>query len=1251
MASFIVGQQYLSVTVGWGGMRNSTKVKKTKSSEAPPKSRKNAGKKIKDDDLFVVGIGASAGGLESLRPLVSCLPALTNMAYVVVQHLSPQYRSMLGQILGRDTQLTITEITDNLEIERNHIYITPPNKDVVISKGRLRLLKPSAPVGPKPSVDAFLVSLAEDKGEYAIGVILSGTGTDGAHGMRAVKAHSGFTIVQDPDTAKYDGMPKAAIQTGCVDRLMPPDKIGQELASIAQFPRLIAQKSAATASHDALDEILIALRRRTDIDFTQYKQNTLCRRLERRMAANRIETLEKYLTYIQDEQQELDYLCKDILISVTSFFRDKQAFQELGKIFGRIFQEKRPGDSIRIWIPGCATGEEAYSLAMMLCDHFGKAIKDYTIQIFATDIDMDAMAHARKGLYSEETVKSLERGFIDRYFDAIGQSFQVKKTIREMVVFARQDLTKDPPFVRVDLISCRNVLIYFNAELQNRVLSVFHYALNPGGFLFLGKSESIGGHTDAFKAINQPSKVFAKRMNFDYSTAPSFGLFRPKYSPEKVTKQVVAKKKSIQELMGETFIDAYAPDSVVVNDNFDVLHFHENVETFVKLPRGTPNLNLSKLIIDDFRSDLRVLLHRVRKEGNAVYGLKKRLEMQGQPTLARLVVRLLPTVSSPPGKDDEVLYLVSCETEPLHGDEINHPRMSAEEDAELRISELEQELTATRENLQTVVEELETSNEELQALNEELQAANEELQSSNEELETSNEELQSTNEELTTVNQELQVRSAELIEANTDLENIQHNIGFPMIVVDKHLRISRYTPQAIRLFGIAPTDIGQVITSVPTYADLAEMRQHLNEVILSGKPFEDEIRCEGSIFRMRIVPYRDQDKLVGGAILTFIDETEVRHTKELLQQNELWVRRITDSIPTMIYYLDSDQKIRFCNQPFADFFKTSIEEALGKTMKQVVGVKSYKVLQPYLDQTEKGVGKKLEHQEKNARGEPVFLQTQLEPHLDDQGNLIGQFIIVSDISDMKMTEAELMAAKEAAENANQAKSNFLASMSHELRTPLNAILAFSEMIELEKFGPLANDKYREYAQDIHASGGHLLKMIGEILDLSKVEAHMVELEEKNLEISEVFKSSARFVYERAETGDVKLRLDAPKDIPRIRADETMLKRIILNLLTNAVKFTPPGGQVSVSANTDGDTFNIVVVDTGIGIPPKDIERILKPFEQVKRATQADNREGVGLGLSITKSLVDLHGGTLDLSSELGKGTIVTVSFPKDRIAS
>ena len=1199
--------------------------------------------KIPKEELFVVGIGASAGGLEALRPLVTNLPALSNMTYVVAQHLSPDYRSMLAQLLGRETEIKIEEIVDGTVVEKNTIYITPPNKDVLIKNSTLWLRKPSAPVGPKPSVDAFFVSLAEDKGEYAIGVILSGTGTDGAHGIRALKANTGFTIVQDPDTAKYDGMPKAAIATGCVDLLSSPDKIGQELASLARFPRLVVQKSAEAAGRGTVEEIFRLVRNRTDIDFSQYKPNTLRRRLERRLAANRIETLEVYLEYIRSAPQELDLLCKDILISVTSFFRDTKAFKDLSSALPQILKGKKPGDSIRIWVAGCATGEEAYSIAMLLGDHLGKAIDEYTVQIFATDVDLDAMAHARKGLYSEETVKNLDRASIAKYFDQIAQSYQVKKPIRELVVFARQDLAKDPPFVRVDMISCRNVMIYFNSDLQNKIFSVFHYALNRDGYLFLGKSESIGHHVDFFRPIRSTSKLFKKRVGMEKQSMPMFANFRPKV-PVSAERQEEKKEVSVTGLMNETFVKAYAPDSVVVNAEMDILHFHENVETFMKLPRGKPNLNLSKLIIDDFRTDLRVLLHRARKERTPVYGTKKMIEQKDGNVIGRLVVRPLHL-----DDDDDFLYLVSCETEkPVTGGEVAE-RAAPDHDVEMRITELEQELIATKENLQTVVEELETSNEELQALNEEMQAANEELQSSNEELETSNEELQSTNEELTTVNEELQVRTLELGDANTDLENIQDNIGFALIVVDRELRVTRFTPQSVRLFGLMATDLGQLITTVPSHTDIKDLRSRLNEVILSGKSHHGEVVADNLIYRMRIAPYHNSEGKTDGAILTFIDETEARMAQKMLQVNEEWVRNVTDSVPALICHADANEKYRFTNRPYAEFYGKTVEKVITSTVKDVVGSTNYKIIKPFINKVLKGEAQTFEQLAVNANGEKSFMNQRFEPHINENGEVIGFFAILSDINALKTVEADLWRAKEKAEEASRAKTDFLANMSHELRTPLNAIMAFSEIIHHQNYGPIDIPKYTEYAWDIHESGRHLLSLINEILDLSKIEARKIDLCEEEVDVKLTIGKAIKLISERAEHAGVKVISEFAEPLPKLWADETSFKRIVINLLDNAVKFTNDGGMVKVAASASDVGFDVIVSDTGIGIPSGDIERIIRPFEQVLGPMSSDKGGGTGLGLSITKSLTELHDGVLDITSQVGRGTTVTISFPASRL--
>jgi len=1081
-------------------------------------------------DLFVVGIGASAGGLEALRPFVANLPQSSNMAYVIVQHLSPQYRSMMVQLLGRETKLPVEEIKDGLVMVPNTIYIPPPNKDVRVKNSTLWLREPSAPLGPKPSVDVFFSSLAEDLGQQAIGVILSGTGSDGAHGMRAIKACAGLTVAQDPETAKYDGMPKAAIDSGCVDLVMPPDAIGPELASISRFPRpVVVQKSEQTEVRDTINEIFLLVRKRTEVDFTQYKSNTVRRRLERRMAANRIETLDAYLDFVRRHPGELDLLCKDILISVTSFFRDSKAFEEIRATLAELIGSKKPGDSIRIWIPACATGEEAYSFAMMLSDLLGEAFSQYKIQVFATDIDLDAMRHARKGAYSATTVETLDKATLSRYFDAMGQTYQVKKPIREMVVFARQDLIKDPPFVKVDLISCRNVLIYFNADLQDRIFQMFHYALVPQGTLFLGKSESVGHCADLFRPVKAGSKIFQKRMVAPRSTNPVFGAFRIK-PPEAVDADRATGPGSIEAIVRDGFVETCMPPSVAVNENLDILFYHGDVDSFIRFPQGRPNQNLGKLIAEDFRIDLRALVHHAREKAGMAVGPKRQLKIRDSEIYARLVVRLL---SVEVGR--EPLFLVSCEKLelPAEGSVESLPPSSSE----ARLIELEQELTATREHLQTVVEELETSNEELQALNEELQAANEELQSSNEELETSNEELQSTNEELTTVNEELQVRTAELAGANADLQNIQDNVGFPLLVVDRALRITRFTPQAARMFGLLPSDAGQLITSVPSQFHVRDLKALLVTVIASNTSHEEIIEVDGRVYRMGVYPYRDLREQTAGSIMSFIDETELRTTQRELEAT---------------------------------------------------------------------------------------------------------------IASLRTIQGELRDAKELAEAANNAKSEFLANMSHELRTPLNAVLGFAQLMADEMWGKLGDDRYREYANIIVDSGQHLLSLISQVLDMSVIEAGRTILHEGTVRIGDVITATLRLMAPQADRRDIRLIADLAEELPWLHGDLTAIQRVLFNLIGNALKFTQPGGMVTVSVRIDGEGLLVRVADTGIGIKAADLARVLMPFEQGGLRTVRE-RDGVGLGLPISKSLIELHGGTLAIDSTEGKGTTVTVHFPAERL--
>lgn len=829
----------------------------------PKRSRRGRKKKV-----LVVGIAASAGGLEALGQFITHLPAVSPMGYVVVQHMAPQHRSMLTQLLGRQTDMKVVEISDGLRVEPNVVYITPPNADLDIRGGVLHLRRPHAAVGPKPSVDYFFTSLAEDQGENAVGIILSGTGSDGAHGIRAVKAAGGITMAQDEESARYNGMPRSAVETGCVDFVLSPDRMGPELTELLVRPRRDALPPA-DETQDAISRIMKLVKRRHGVDFSNYKQATILRRLKRRMAACRTDKLQDYLAFVENQPGELEQLKNDILISVTSFFRDPDAFEVLGTMLPDVLRSKKPGDPIRIWVAACASGEEAYSLAILLCEQLGDRLAHYQVQIFATDVDGDALARARKGVYPDAALKEMSPETIARYFVARGGFYQVIKSVRDMIVFAKHDVIQDPPFLRIDLITCRNLLIYFNQALQTKVLNIFHYALSPGKYLFLGKSESTGVVSTQFHTVDKKWKIYRRLGESRPVIRDMVGSFQPRpIDSPRAPVRGGGREPSLADVAGAALLRAYVPPTVIVDTEGRILHIQGDVGDLLSLGQGTPDLNIYTMVRRELRGELRSVMVRSQRRLEVVVGGTVFLSRAsgGEPGETAPEDHMIRVVVRPLSPNQDQLFLVSFEDAvvPQPG-----PGTDGANDWS-RVQQLEQELAATRENLQTVVEELETSNEELQSLNEELQASNEELQSSNEEFETSNEELQSTNEELTTVNQELQIKSAELTSTNTDLENVLKSLGFPLVVVDRQLRVTRFNNDARRIFDLMPDDVGQTITSVPCAVDLPNLREVLRRVIEGGSPDEQEVKLDGHTLWHRILPFHDERGIPSGAVITVI---------------------------------------------------------------------------------------------------------------------------------------------------------------------------------------------------------------------------------------------------------------------------------------------------------------------------------------------------------------------------------------------
>ena len=831
----------------------------------------------------IVGVGASAGGLEAFSQLLEHLPGDTGMAYVLVQHLDPQHASLLTELLGRKAHMPVTEVVDETAVVADHIYVIPPNTDLVIEAGCLRLTARSEPAGRHLPIDAFLLSLAEERGEQAIGVILSGAASDGSRGLAAIKSAGGVTFAQDPESAKYPGMPQSAIAAHVVDFVLSPQAIARELARIGRHPYVAKPKateplgSLPGADAGLLEAVFEILRGAFGVDFTDYKFPTIRRRVGRRMLLHTIDSLDEYVALLRRDADEVAALYHDILIMVTEFFRDPAAFAALrAEVLPSIVRARGPDSPIRIWVPGCATGEEAYSLAVSLLDVISAEKARRPLKVFATDINERDLVRARAGIYPETIASSLAPDLLRRYFVSVNGSYQVSKAVREMCVFARHDLTRDPPFSRLDLVSCRNVLIYLGPTLQKRVVPLLHYALRPDGYLVLGSSETVGSFTDLFTPVDRKHKVYVKRVSSS-PIAPGVAYPAPAAAeadaglaprPSQPARLTRADSVGLQDLADTTILGCFAPASVVVDAALDVLQFRGDTESFLQHPPGQASLNLLQMARGGLAVELRGAVAEARRTAGPV--TRERVPHTVDEGAVLVDVHVVP-ISPAAGQE---YYLVVFERGLAGAQDGGGADGPATSDHAAR---LRAELLDTRRHLENVIEDQEAGNEELRAANEEIQSSNEELQSINEELETAKEELQSTNEELITVNEELQGRNTELGLVNDDLSNLLDSVNVPLIMIGRDLRIRRFTPGTDRVLNIIPSDVGRPITDLQLRIDVPDLQAMLREVIETVSATAREVRDEdGRWYAMHVRPYKTADNRIDGAVVTLFDIDEIK---------------------------------------------------------------------------------------------------------------------------------------------------------------------------------------------------------------------------------------------------------------------------------------------------------------------------------------------------------------------------------------
>ncbi len=840
-----------------------------------------------ENRLFVVGIGASAGGLEAFKQFLSHMPPNSGMAFVLVQHLSPDYKSTLVDILKEYTAMKLFQVESGMLAEPNCVYIKPPDKEMTLSNRIFHLVESGGPYGLRHPIDFFFRSLAEDRADKAIGIVFSGTGTDGTLGLKAIKGGGGMTLVQEIKSAEFSGMPLSAIASGCIDHILPVDKMPDELVRyVKYYQQGHFQKTEfiPPKSTNDLEKIFGILRSATGHNFTHYRYSTVSRRIGKRMAVNRVETLADYVMYLQEHPPEVEALFKELTIGVTKFFRDSEvcnAFKE--KVIPRLFEHRDAEFPIRVWVAGCSTGEEAYSLAMLFADHMERVERHFKIQIFATDIDSGAINFARAGLYPESIVADVPHELLKYFIFRKDNTYVVDKRIREMVVFANHNLIKDPPFSKLDIVSCRNLLIYLEPVLQRKLIPLFHYILNPEGFLILGNSETVGEFTHLFSVVDKKSKIFQRKGIFPGAEAKISAdqLTDNITKLQKVEEFMKSKEMSIGEVTKKMLLKCYCPSCVVINEKFDIVYFQGQTVAYLEPPVGEPSLNILKMAREDLRLDLRSAIYKVVRQKTAVVHKGLRITANGKSTMINLVVRPFLETKSLLG-----LMLVIFEelTPPLSS---SSPAMGKKEEfgrtveTDKRIKELEDELNSTRESLRDVIEELEISNEKFKTANEMIQTVNEELQSANEELETSKEELQSMNEELVAVNSRLQNNVEELSRANNDINNMLSSADIGTIFLDRKLCIKRYTPAITRTINLIASDVGRPIHQISGKIAHEGFVEDIEKVLKTLRPFEKEVTTkENKWYLIRILPYRTESDMVDGAVITLVDITELKHAQE-----------------------------------------------------------------------------------------------------------------------------------------------------------------------------------------------------------------------------------------------------------------------------------------------------------------------------------------------------------------------------------
>jgi two-component system CheB/CheR fusion protein len=1222
-------------------------------------------------DFPIVGIGASSGGIQALMRLLQGMPADGGMAFVAVLQLSPSHAGHVDKVLQRSVSMPIVQVFGTTPIEKNTVYLISPSNDLSLADGCLHVA-PSDPSRRRPvAIDLFFRSLADAHGARSISIILSGMGSDGAMGIARIKEQNGINIVQDPMDAEYDEMPRNALATGFVDIVLSIERMPARLIELRDNARAMKalhsvddsplneggiepgdEPAAPNADIDVLHALLTILRIRTGHDFRHYKRGTAMRRIERRLQVNGVADLAGYKRFIETHPEETTALLKDMLIGVTNFFRDRKSFDALEQqVVANLFTMRPLDEPVRAWSVGCSTGEEPYSLAMLLSEHRPAQGKFPLIQVFATDVDASAIETARAGVYAGSIVADVSAERLSRFFMKPGGRYQVSKELRQKVVFAIHNILGDPPFSGMDLISCRNLLIYLDRTVQRQVLETFHFALRPGGFLFLGGAESIESASDLFEQVDKRNRIYQSKRVGTRAVAP-LPLIRPAIFDIPRRPGLGNETPASLAALRQRVFERYAPPNVTVDRDGAVLHMSDHAGRFLQYVSGEPSRNLLTLVNPELRAELRSALHRVLRDGDSVVARRVRFSRGETPSFVNISARLFKDDDS--GEDVIVVFFDEIENEVTVQQDVPVHDASAAADAS-KLMDLEHDLHRAQKEMHSSMEDASAFAEELMASNEELQAINEELRSTSEELEAGKEELQSVNGELVTVNLELSDTVAETTKANDDLRNLISSTGIATVFVDREMRIKRYTPPAVALFKLIASDIGRPLLDLTHRLDYPQMAADARAAFDTLTLTEREIRSDrGEWFLARVLPYRTVDDQIDGAVITLIDITARRAAEAAARSSEesLRLAAVTTNDYAIIV-LDMDGLIVTWNGGAQRIFGYAESEVRGQPLDLIFLPDDRETRAPLSERQRATQAGRVEDERWHVRsdGTEIYCSGVTTPIESDQFR--GYAKIARDVTNKTGIESQKQLAltleraiRAQSEAANRLKDEFFSVLSHELKNPLNLIHVKAELLTRI---PDVRDisSVQDAADAIRRAVAGQAKIIDDLLDLSRVRAGKLALRFAPVEIASVLQGVVAASVADAQAGDIELSVAGADAAVMIHADAERVEQMIWNLVRNALKFTPHGGRVRIALSRQGGFVCVEVADTGQGIDPGFLPRIFEMFSQADGGGRRD-RGGLGIGLSLVKQLAELHGGRIEVESAgQGQGASFRLWLPEN----